>query len=805
MEVDMALELDAGRLRRHWTPEEIGVASTRDAAPTTGIVGQDRAVAALRFGLGIQSEGFHVYVAGPPGMGKMTAVRSFIEELAQKRPTPRDWCYVNNFEDPSRPRACPLPAGRARELQQGMRRLIAAVRRDIPRAFESDPYGTRRQELSKGFDRRRVAVIGAVREKAAEAGFLLQTTQMGILLAPARDGRVLTEEELQAMPPEAQAEILRRREALQQETQSCFKQIAELHREEAAAVAELDREVVLGAIGVPIDALRADYGGCPEVLAFIDAARRDLIDRIVAYKHERRADGEERSLDEDAGWRCYEVNVLVEQGAHPGAPVVVESHTDYGALFGRVEKETHAGTVYADFTMITAGALHRANGGYLVLRAEDVLKAAFGWEGLKRILVRRSIEIEDVSERLGLLTTRTVRPEPIPLDVKVVLVGSHRLYHLLYEYDEEFGELFKVKADFDVDMPATPENVHRVVGFLASLCAKEHLRPLDVHAIAKLLEHATRLADDRERLSTHFRVLADVVREANDRAADAGGSEIGEAHIRDALEQQVYRSNLFEERICELVRRNALLVQTDGAVVGQVNGLSVIDLGNYAFGRTNRITAAVGPGQEGVIDIEREAQLGGPLHSKGVMVLSGYLVRQYAQATPLALGARLAFEQSYQAIEGDSASCAELCAILSALSELPIRQSIAVTGSVNQLGEVQAIGGVNEKIEGFFRLCRARGLTGAQGVMIPEANIPNLMLAEDVVEAVGAGRFHIFAMRSVDEAIERLVGVGAGARGKDGRFPPGSVHQLVETRLAEMAELLREGPAHERRDARAVG
>ena len=493
-------------------------------------------------------------------------------------------------------------------------------------------------------------------------------------------------------------------------------------------------------------------------------------------------------------FRKYQVNVLVDNSKQEGAPVVVELNPSYSNLFGRVEKEAHFGALYTDLTMIKAGSLHRANGGYLVLRAEDLLRNPFSWDGLKRALLSRQIEIEEPGERFGFMATKSVRPQPIPLDVKVALIGSPLLYYLLYASDDEFSELFKVKADFDTSMARDEENVQDFLAVLSTFCHKEKLKPLDASAVAKLLEHASRLAEDQEKLSTHFGALADVIREAHFWALQDGAPHVGAAHVQKALDEKLYRSNLIQERIQEMIARGTLLIDAAGEAVGQVNGLSVLSLGDYLFGKPSRITASVGPGREGVIDIEREVELGGPIHSKGVLILSGYLAQEYAQDKPLTLAARLVFEQSYEGIEGDSASSAELFTLLSALSGLPVKQGIAVTGSVNQHGELQAIGGVNQKIEGFFDVCQAKGLTGEQGVIIPQSNVQNLMLREDVVEAVKSKRFHVWPVKTIDEGIEILTGVPAGKRGPDGQFPEGTVGYRVDRRLREFAECLKEFP-----------
>jgi lon-related putative ATP-dependent protease len=560
----------------------------------------------------------------------------------------------------------------------------------------------------------------------------------------------------------------------------------------------LDKQLVLSVVGVRFDDLEKQYHDLPEIAAYLRAAQNDILEHSAIFK-DAPAPVEAGSAAlaltnpwvQDLPFRKYQINLLVDNGRQAGAPVIVELNPSYPNLFGRIEKEALFGALSTDFTLIKAGSLHQANGGYLVLPIEDLLRNPFSWDALKRALRGQDVQIEDIGERMGFVATKSLRPQPIPLDVKVVLVGPPLPYELLHAYDEEFPELFKVKADFDTSMPANQENIRDTVGFVTTFCAKEQLKQLETAAIARLLEHALRLAEDQNKLSAHFGALADLVREAHYWAEQEGAQQIGAAHVRRAIDQKIYRSSLVEERLQELIAQGTLLIDTAGQQIGQVNGLSVISQGEYAFGQPSRITATVGPGRGDIVDIERESKLGGPIHSKGVLILSGYLTQTYAHDQPLALAARLVFEQSYTGVEGDSASSAELYALLSALSGLPIKQSIAVTGSVNQHGMIQAIGGINEKIEGFFDVCRARGLAGDQGVVIPRSNVQHLMLREDVVDAVRAGQFHVWPVTTIVEGIQLLTGVPAGERGFDNYFPEGSVNERADRRLHAFGEAIR--------------
>lgn len=793
----MTQELSPGQLRRVIDPKKLGIESTERVEPLRGIIGQDRAVRALQFGLDIQAVGFNTYVAGPPGIGKMTAIESFLEELAREKEIPPDWCYMNNFSDPYLPKVCKMPPGRGRRLHEDMKTLIEHVSGEVPKVFESEEYETKRSDIAKKLNRQREEVMDELSQQASESGFSLQSTPLGLAFVPVKDGHPLGEQEFEALPDEERQERRKNLKRLKEELKTGMKQIRERERDFQKKLRELDKEVVLYLVGGLIEDLTEKYEDLPDVVKFLQEVQDDILDNVDAFKGkpgppESDQDLPQFPLTEGLPFRKYEINVLVDNGDHEGAPVVVEQNPSYTNLFGRIEKEALLGALHTDFTMIRPGSLHRANGGYLVLPADDTLRDSMTWDGLKRALRSHEIQIEDPGERLGFIAAKSLRPQPIELDVKVILVGRPLLYHLLHMYDEDFPELFKVKADFDTSMDYDNENIKDFLSFLCTVCEKESLKHLKADAVAKLLEYASRLAEDQEKLSTHFGAMADLLREANFWARQEESSHISPDHVQRAIDEKVYRSNLIQKKIEEMISRGTLLIDTDGERTGQVNGLSVLSVGDYTFGKPSRITASVGPGREGIIDIEREVEMGGPVHSKGVLILTGYLGQKFARDKPSSLAARLVFEQSYEGVEGDSASSTELYALLSALSGLPVKQEIAVTGSVNQQGEVQAIGGVNQKIEGFYDVCKVKGLTGKQGVIVPESNVKNLMLREDVVEAVRSGKFHIWTVKTVDDGIEALTGVSAGQRDDDGHFPEGSVNYLVEKRLEEFAQNLKE-------------
>jgi predicted ATP-dependent protease len=789
----MPAELPVERLRKGCDPA--GVAeSTREMTILETIIGQERAVKALRFGLGIQEPGFNIYVSGMPGTGRTTAVKGFLEEVAKGRPVPDDWCYVNDFREPTRPRALRLPAGRARQFQSDMKALVAAARRDLRAAFESEEYARHREEVQRGFERQKGEMVERLTEAARAAGFLLQSSPMGLMTIPMKGGEPLTEEQFNALKAEEKEAILEARDRLQAEIEATARQSKRVDKGAGDALEKLDQDVARFALRALTEDLKEHHQDLPEVLAYLDEVQADMLQNLDQFRGdaEQQAESPLRGLEpQDAAFRKYTVNVLVDNGRLKGAPVVTEMNPTHNYLFGRIEQEAMFGTLITDFTLIREGALHLANGGYLVLPVGELLVNPFAWEGLKRALSNRQIAIEDAGDRSALVGSRTLKPEAIPLAVKVILIGQPDVYYLLREHDEHFGELFKVRADFDMRMDRTEESTRQYASFVGMVCENETLKHLDGPALARLIEHASRLVDDQDKLSTHFGEIADILREASYYATQDGAPLAGAGHVQKAIDERYYRSSLIVERVREAIARGTILVDVAGRQVGQVNGLSVAALGDIAFGQPSRITATVSLGRGGVIDIEREARLGGPLHTKGVLILSGYLAETYAQDKPLSLSARLVFEQSYGGVDGDSASSAELYALLSSLSGVPIRQGIAVTGSVNQKGRIQPIGGVNEKVEGFFEVCRAQGLTGEQGVVLPAQNVPNLMLKDDVIEAVRQGQFHLWPVSTIDEGMEVLTGVSAGRRQADGSFEEGSVGQKVDRRLRDMAETLR--------------
>jgi len=798
-----AAELSPKDLRLECQP--LACRTSGELEPLEGIIGQDRALRALNFGLGITEKGFNIYAAGPPGTGKTTAVRGFLENIAKTRPVPPDVCYVNNFRNSYEPLCIRLPKGRGPIFRKDVRNFVEEVKHAVPRALQSEEFQTKRDALIKTADERRNRILTDLGEEAQRSGFSIQATPVGVVLIPVVNGKPVSEEELDNLPEHVKKEIVDRKENLQSKFEQSVKQLSSLDRDTRVALRKLTSDTVEYAIGFLADSLLKTYSDIPEIVNYLNDVRADILENLELFTGSREAAPTQGQMTapwmKDLPLRRYEVNVIVDNSALKGAPVVFEGNPTYSNLFGRIEKEALFGSFTTDFTLIKGGSLHRANGGYLVVRIQELLGNALSYDGLKRALRDSKIVIEEAAERLGFISTKTLTPQPIPLDVKVVLVGNPLLYQLLYAYDPEFTEFFKVKADFDTTIDRTDENIRRYASFVCTLCEKEGLNHLEAPAIAKVVEYGSRLAEDQRKLSTRFAEVADLLREGSFYASQDKSEYVSAGHIMKAMEEKVYRSNLIQQKILEMMQRSLILIDTSGARVGQVNGLSVISLGDFQFGRPSRVTASIGLGREGLVDIEREAKMGGPIHTKGVLILGGYIANKYAQDKPLSLSARLVFEQSYEGVEGDSASSTELYAILSALTELPIKQNIAVTGSVNQRGEVQAIGGVNEKIEGFYELCKVRGLKGDESVMIPKSNVQDLMLKEEVVNAVKERRFHIYPVGSIDEGIEILTGVNAGERRKDGTFEPDTVNYKVDRRLRDMAETLAkfaEAPAERR-------
>lgn len=791
--------LSTDSLYRPCRPSDVPFETTADASAVTETgVGQNRAVEALRFGVGVQQAGYNLFAVGPPGVGKRTLLRMFLDEHAGQRETPSDWCYVHNFASPGTPRALEMPPGVGIELQRGMAHMVDDLRTAMRSAFESEDYRTRKQDIVNEFEQRQQRAFADIQARAKQHDVALLNTDAGVVIAPIHGGEILEADQFHALPTDQREKFHGEMERVREEVQELHRKVHAWAREQEGLLTDLDREVATGVARDALAPLRKQMADLPEVIDYLGQVEANVVESADQFL-ESSAQGMEamlrqalRGRADGATFRRYEVNVLVDRTGLQGAPVVTEVNPTHPNLIGRIEHESQFGSLVTNFMLIKGGAFHRAAGGYLVLDALKVLQHPYAWEAVKRTIRSGEIKIESLGQSVGLVPTVSLEPDPMPLgDTKVVLMGDRHLYYLLAVMDPDFPDLFKVVVDFDEDLERQPESQAMFANLVAMLVQTESLRPFDRSAVARIIDHAVRMAGDAEKLSIHMGTLANLLRETDYWAQQAGRDVASAADVQKAIDAQRMRTGRIPDRLQEAIQREDIVVVTHGERVGQINGLSVFLLGERAVGHPTRITARTRLGKGEVVDIEREVELGGPIHSKGVLILGGFLGARYAGSTPLSLSATLVFEQTYGTVEGDSASLAELCVLLSSIAEVPLKQSFAVTGSVDQDGRVQSVGGVNEKIEGFFDVCERRGLTGEEGVLIPRSNVKNLVLRADVLEALDAGRFQIHAVEHVDDALELLTGMPAGRRDASGAFPEGTVNAAVETRLHDLAERAR--------------
>ena len=802
-QIDQRFRVPAEKLRWGCDPATLPFDCTDALQPLRGFIGQDRALRALQFGLEVGKPGYNLFVTGLTGTGKTSAIQHYVRRLIEERGAAAhldDWCYCYNFQEPDRPQAMKLPAGRGPTFRARIEGLLPQIRQGISEAFSSEDYVSRRDTILKESQAQQQRVTEALQQEVAHEEFLLQFSPVGIALLPVVEGRPLSPEEYMALPPEQRQSIDRKRAPLLEKVEKTVTQVRELAHQAHEKIRELNRTVGEFSLTRVFQDEREEFKEIPEALRFLDDLKRYTLDHLSLFREGQQPPPDSDTPSAQAPLPVpqpdpllpFKVNVFVDNTNATEPPITVESNPTWGNLFGRIERRAHMGTYFSDHTMLKAGSIHQANGGYLVVNAQDVLTNPGVWEGLKRIIRNREVRLEDPAQQFGLIIPQGLRPQPMPVELKVIVVGDERLYRLLSTYDrEDFWEMFKVKAEFDYQIDLTKENLEAYASFICGICQTEELRHFDRSGVARVLEQGARMVSDQTKLSSRFGQLKDLLIEADYWARKDGSPRVKGEHVRKAVEEKVYRLNLVEERIRQLIAEGTIMVDVEGEVVGQVNGLAVFDLGDFSFGRPSRITAKTFAGRRGVINIERESQLSGRIHDKGVLILSGYLGYKYAQDRPLSLSASLCFEQSYEGVEGDSASSTELYAILSSLSDLPIKQGVAVTGSVNQKGEIQPIGGVNQKVEGFFDICRVKGLTSEQGVLIPRQNVRNLMLRDDVVQAVTEGKFHVWSVGTIDEGIEILTGIPAGERQPDSGYPEGTVNFVVRKRLEELGESLR--------------
>jgi lon-related putative ATP-dependent protease len=769
--------------------------TTADIKPLEGTIGQERAMKALDFGLELDSKGFNIFILGESGTGKMTSIKSLLKKKAEKEPVPSDWCYVYNFKDPDVPRAISLAPGMGEMLQKDMEELIKILKMEIPKVFESKEYEKQRNKVMEEFQKKQRDLFGSLEEEAQAKGFSIRKTVSGLLIVPVKkSGEPLTEEEFEALDEKSKKKVEEIGRMLQEKLDDVVRAVREGEKLVKELLGRLEREAALAAVGHLMDELKNKYKDYEKVTSYLEEVREDILAHLDDFK----APEEQQTPlpfmkppKAEPTFTRYAVNVLVNNKETKGAPCVFESNPTYYNLFGRIEHKFQYGVAVTDFSMIKAGSLHRANGGYIVIDALDLLRNLFVYDALKRAIRNKELKIEDVWEQYRLISTTTLKPEAIPLNVKVILIGNPFLYYLLYNLDEEYKELFKVKADFDSRMDRNEATIRRYAEFVASKCSEEGLLPFDRSGVAKVIEYGSRLAGHQDKLSSKFSDISDLVREAHYWAKKDNKDVVSVQHVEKALDERVYRHSRIEEHLREMMAEGTLIVETSGEKVGQVNGLAVLGLGDYSFGKPSRITARTYIGKAGVVNIERETKMSGKIHEKAILIISNYLGSKYAIKNPISLSASITFEQLYELVEGDSATCAELYALLSSISGVPLKQSIAVTGSMDQNGEVQPVGGVNEKIEGFFDLCRLRGLDGTHGVIIPKRNLRHLMLKKDVVNAVKEGKFSIYPIEWMEEGLEILTGMPAGELREDGTYPEGTVNYLVMKRLEEISEALK--------------
>ena len=789
--------LEPAQLCQRCDPAQFDFKTTEDLEHLTAFIGQPRAIGALEFGVGIRQKGYNIFAFGPEGIGKGNLVRKTFEAAAASEAVPSDWCYVQDFEQPHKPRALELPPGKGAEFKRDMEQFVEDLQNTIPVTFESKEYLNQLQDFQEALNDRQEAALGELRTRAEKKELAVLRTPGGLAIAPVRDGEVISPEEFQNMPQQQREKLEKEIAELQEELEVVLVNVPRWQRELREQVTGLNREMADAAAGGLIQQLVEDYAELPAIVEHLEAVRQDVVKHVREIitegdpsqsSDQTRSRGPIAALGSRPTLQRYQVNLLVNHALSESAPVVYEDNPTFQNLLGRIEHTAQMGALITDFSLIQPGALHRANGGYLIVDARRLLQEPFAWEGLKRALRSEHLRMETPGQVQSFISTVTLDPEPIPLDVKVALLGEPLLYYLLMENDPESRELFRVASDFDDQMNRDSESQMLYARLIGSLATVHDLRPLDPGGVARIIEHSSRIIEDGKKLSIQMNHITDLMREADYWAGEANRDVMTSEDVSKAIEAQIFRSDRIKERTQEQIYRETVLIDTEGRQVGQVNGLSIFQFGDFAFGRPSRITARVRVGKGEVLDIEREIDLGGPIHSKGVLILSSFLGSRYSAERQLSLTASLVFEQSYGGVEGDSASSAELYALLSSIAEVPAKQALAVTGSVNQFGRVQAIGGVNEKIEGFFDICNARGLTGDQGVLIPDSNVQHLMLRDDVVQAVEEGQFHIYPIETIDQGIELLTDVSAGELNDAGTYPDNSINGKVQARLVKFSD-----------------
>ena len=776
-------------------PERFSFATTDEVASLSEIIGQDRALRSIEFGLGITNHNYNIFVLGDTGVGKETTVRDIVERKAKGEPVPDDWCYVFNFDDADTPDAINLPPGRGSEFAGDMDELIDSLRRDIPKVFESKDYEKHRDEILEGQQERTRSLFFRLEQKAIEKGLILKKTVSGLAVVPAKNGKPMSQEEFETLPAARRSEVEQDLLVMQDKLSDAIREARTIEKETKDRITALDREVVQYVVNPAVNELLDKFKEFKGVVEYLYKVKGNILDNVDDFRPKEEAPlalGGIRLQKQEPTFERYKVNIIINNKDSEGAPVIFEPNPTYSNLFGRIEFRVQLGVATTDFTMIKSGSVHKANGGYLVVNAMDILRNIFVYDSLKRMIKNREVRIEDPWEQYRIMSSTTLKPSPIPVNIKLVIMGEPFIYYLLYNLDTEYRKIFKVKADFDTVMPRNDQSIEKYAHFVATRCREEGLLPFDRTGVSRVIELGVRLAGDKEKLSARFNDISNIIVEASYWAKVEGSRTVNASHVERADAERVYRNSKISDKLRDYIKEDTILIATEGRAMGQVNGLAVLDPGDYAFGKPSRVTARVYMGDAGVVNIEREVKMSGRIHNKALMIFTSFLGERFARKFPLTLSATITFEQLYEEIEGDSATCTEIYALYSALSGAPLDQGFAVTGSMNQAGEVQPIGGVNEKIEGFFDTCRAKGLTGAQGVIIPKRNVKNLMLKKEVIDAVREGKFVIYPIEHVDEGLEILSGMEAGSRDSSGNFAEGTLNHLVEKRLSELARGLKE-------------
>ena len=771
--------------------------TTEELEPINDGIGQERGIKALEFGVNVNIKGYNLYLEGPSGVGKTMYTKNYLDKIALKKKVPNDWCYIYNFQNPNEPIAVSLPAGQGKEFQESMDGFIKEVKKDIKKTFNADDFEKEKALIKKEFEEKREVVLNKLNEDSKKYGFHVKSAQNGIYMMPIVDGKIIQEEEFDKLEEEIKKEYEEKSVIVQQQIMDAIGVIKQIERQSDKKVSEWQSNVALLTVNAHINYIKSKYKRNKKINQFLNDVKQDVL-KNVSYFIEEDIQANNNQQQVQSGVQTqrrpdpclnYRVNLFIDNSNKEGCPVVMDSNYSYQNLFGKLEYENYYGALKTDFTMLKPGLMHKANGGYVIFQAKDLLSNPICYEELKRVLRIKELSIDNTLEQRTSMAMISLKPEPIPLDIKVLLIGDSQIYHTLLSVDSDFRKLFKIKVEFEETAPIDEENVNKLARFVHTFCEQEKLPPLDRSAMARIVEYASRLAGDNDKLSTKFTEISEVVGEAATWAKLAKNKVVTEDFVDKALKERTERIKKYDEKYIQMIKDNTLLINTKGSLVGELNGLTVMTIGDYTFGKPAKITVNTYSGKEGVVNIEREVEMSGSTHTKGVYILSGYLGQLFAQDIPLCLTASICFEQLYNGVDGDSASSTELYGLLSSLSGIPIKQSIAVTGSVNQKGQIQPIGGVNEKIEGFFQICQMRGLDGSHGVMIPIQNVNNLQLSDEVVDSVKNKKFHIYAVSTIDEGIEILTGVPAGKKDKAGNFPAGTINNLVYEKLKKYAKV----------------